>query len=211
MASFIRRIAHVSVLTLLVAAGNASAQSVPEGWRAVADDGRTEAVEFVTMAPGWHLNPGPAALVYEAERVTGDTFRIEYDAFFFASEPSSFGAFFGGRGLEPASYDFFEVMIDMEGRFRLGHRAGPEYHEVIPWTRHEAIAIPTADEAVLNQVVIDVSPARLAVTVNGAEVTAFEPPAYARFEGAAGIRVTEGASVHVARFEFPATGTSAAL
>ncbi len=194
---------NLSVLASLVAAGNASAQSVPAGWSAVADDGRIESVEFVTMAPGWHLNPGPAALVYETDRVTGDTFRIEYDAFLFESGPSSFGAFFGGRGLEPATYDFFEVVIDMEGGFRLGHQAGPEYHEVIPWTPHEAIAIPTADDAALNRVVIDVSPARLAVTVNGVEVTGFEPPAYARFDGTAGIRVTEGASVHVTRFEFP--------
>ena len=202
MVNSIRSLVSLFIVTL-VAAGNVRAQSVPEGWSAVADDGRTEAVEFVTMAPGWHLNPGPAALVYETDRVTSDTFRIEYDAYFFQSEPSSFGAFFGGRGLEPASYDFFEVMIDMEGRFRLGHRAGPEYHEVIPWTRHDAIAIPTAAEAVLNQVVIDVSPARLVMIVNGAEVTSFEPPAYANFAGAAGIRVTDGASVHVTRFDFP--------
>src|SRR5690606_12172830 len=120
-------------------------------------DGRADAVEFVSMAPGWHLNPGPASLLYEADRNTGDTFRIEVDAFFFPGDPYGFGAFFGGRGLEPATYDFFEVVVDTDGRFRLGHRAGPEYHEVVPWTGHAAIAQPSGSEPALNQLAIDVS------------------------------------------------------
>lgn len=208
MRSSIFRLAPAVFGALGLSAVNAASQPLPDGWTAIADSGPSESVQFVAMAPGWHVNPGPAALVYEPARVLSGSFRIEYDVHIFAGEPSSSGVFFGGRNLQPERYDFFEIMLDTQGRYRLGHRAGPEYHEVIPWTRHEAIRIPTADMPGFNQVGIDVSPTRLAVFVNGVEVTGFEPPAYVLFDGAAGIRVSDGADIHVVRLEFPGVGVS---
>lgn len=183
-------------------AADVSAQALPQAWTRVADSGESASVGFMEMSPGWHLGPGPAGLVYQEDHVLGDTFRVEYEAHAFAGDPAAFGVFFGGRGLRPESYDFFEVMLDTSGRYSLGHRAGPEYHEVVAWTEHEAVRVPTAAASALNRLSIDVSPARLAVSVNGVEVVAFPPPEYARFDGTVGLRVGDGANVHVTRFEF---------
>lgn len=148
-------------------AADVSAQALPQAWTRVADSGESASVEFMEMSPGWHLGPGPAGLVYQEDHVLGDTFRVEYEAHAFAGDPAAFGVFFGGRGLRPESYDFFEVMLDTSGRYSLGHRAGPEYHEVVAWTEHEAVRVPTAAASALNRLSIDVSPARLAVSVKG--------------------------------------------
>ncbi|HUE96845.1 MAG TPA: hypothetical protein VMN39_09305 [Longimicrobiaceae bacterium] len=190
-----------ALAVVLATAGGAEAQSLPAGWTAVADASEAANIRFDAMAPGWHLWPGPAALIYQPDRLVEGPFRVELDAHGFTGEPSGYGVFFGTPGPDAAEHDVFEVLLDNQGRFRLGHYAGREYHPVVPWTRHEAIAVPTTGAPAQNDLVLEVSADRLAVTVNGAEVTAFEPPAYFRFDGVVGIRVQEGASVHFTRME----------
>lgn len=195
------RLAVMATVTVTLAAGAAGAQSIPDDWRAAADAADPSEIRVVAMEPGWHISPGPDAVIYQPTSTTDTSYRLEYDAFVFPGEPAGFGVFFGGRGLEPDSYDFFEVLLDGEGRFRMGHVAGPDYHEVVPWTPSTAIATPTADGPANNRLVVDVSAARLSVLVNDVELAAFEPPSYARFDGVAGIRVLEGTEVHVTRLE----------
>ncbi len=175
--------------------------SAQPGWTIVADDGRTGAVQFVEMSPGWHITSRTDALIYQPTRTLDGSFRAEYEVHVFPGEHAAAGVFLGGRGLEPAGYDFFEVMIDSQGRFRAAHRAGSDYHQVVPWTRDEAIRVPT-DQPAANMMTISVSPQRLSLTINGKEVTAFTPPEYARFDGTAGLRITGGVNVHVTRLEF---------
>lgn len=203
MEAMTRRLAIPTALltAVLAAAPDARSQPLPEGWAAVADSGDPAAVDFQAMSPGWHLHPGPAALVYRVGETVDPPFRVEMEAYRFPGEPSGYGVFVGGRGLEPATYDFFEVLLDGRGRYRLGHRAGPEYHEIVPWTAHEAIAVPTSEESGHNVLVVEARDDRFSVSVNGVDVTSFEPPAYARFDGVAGLRILEGANVHVTRLD----------
>lgn len=179
----------------------ANAQS---GWTIVADDGRTAAVDFVEMSPGWHIMSRTDALIYQPARTLDGSFRAEYEVHVFPSQPSAAGVFFGGKGLEPGRYDYFEVLIDSQGRYRIGHRASNAYHEVVPWTPDEVIRVPT-DQPAPNTMAVVVSPERLSVTINDKEVTAFVPPDYARFDGVAGLRIMSGLNVHVTRLEFTDT------
>ncbi len=188
-------------LATLVGAPSAFTQSLPDGWTAVTDAGDATAVSFQTMAPGWHLDPGPAALIYEPGRSAEEPFEVELEAYRFPGDPSGYGIFLGGRGLEPDSYDFFEVLLDARGRYRLGHRAGPEYHEIVPWTAHEAIAVPDGDDAAHNVLTVEARRDRFAVSVNGALLTSFEPPAYALFHGVVGLRTLGDVNLHVVRLD----------
>lgn len=195
-------------LATLMAASGAFAQSLPDGWTAVPDAGDATAVSFQTMAPGWHLDPGPAALIYEPGRTAAEPFEVELEAYLFPGDPSGYGIFLGGRGLEPDSYDFFEVLLDARGRYRLGHRAGPEYHEIVPWTAHEAIAVPDGEDAAHNVLTVEARRDRFSVYVNGTPLTSFEPPSYALFHGGVGLRTLGGVNLHVVRLDV-ATGTPA--
>ena len=179
----------------------AHAQSLPDGWRALADSGAPDAIRLEAMAPGWHLFPGPAAVLYEPERRVDGPFRVVFEAHVFHDAPGGYGIIFGAPALDNSRFEFFEILLDGEGRYRLGHRAGSEYHEVIPWTPHDAIAIPTAGQPANNRMVVEVSPDRLAVLVNGQEVTEFDPPEYVTLEGVIGIRALEGTSAHITELE----------
>lgn len=189
-----------SFLALL--AVGAAGQGQSNGWMVIADDGRVSAIEFVSMEPGWHVTARTDGLIYQPTLILDGTFRAEYDVHIFPGDPAGAGVFFGGQNLAPGSYDFFEVLLDNEGRYRLRHIAGREYHEIIPWTRNEAIRTPTDGASAQNIMVLDASPERFAMSVNGVEVVSFAPPDYARFDGAAGLRVQSGVGVHVAGLEF---------
>lgn len=184
----------------------ASAQSLPAGWRAIADQGDPAAVRLEAMAPGWHHFPGPAAVLYQPERSVDGPFRVQFEAHVFADGPAGHGIFFGAPALDDSRFEFFEVLLDGEGRYRLGHRAGAEYHEITPWTDHAAIAVPTAGQPANNLLALEVSPDRLAVIVNGQELTAFDPPEYFTLDGVVGIRVLEGASVHITQLDVSESG-----
>lgn len=189
------------VALFLLGAPDLRAQDAPEGWTTVTDAADADSVTFVAMAPGWHLYPGPAALVYEPTVTADEPFRVEYEAYRFPGGTSGYGIFLGGKGLEPNTYDFFEVLLDAEGRYRIGHQAPGEFHVVVPWTAHEAIAVPAAEENGHNVLVVEVTDDRFTVRVNGEEVASFEPPDYARFDGVVGLRVLGGANVHVTRLD----------
>ena len=176
-----------------------TAGSFPRGWTAVADAAGAGEVRFVTMTPGWHLHPGPAGVVYRPSRTAEAPFRIEMEALRFPGEPSGYGVFLGGRGLEPGSYDFLEVLLDARGRYRVGRRVGSEYHEIVPWTEHEAIAVPASDGPARNVLVVEARPDRLVASVNGIELTSIEPPS--RLDGVAGLRGLEGVDLHLSRLD----------
>lgn len=200
------RTALACSLALALLAGGAGAdparaQDAPEGWVTVADAADADPIRFAAMAPGWHLYPGPAALVYDPGVSADEPFRVEYEAYRFPSEPSGYGIFLGGRGLEPDTYDFFEVLLDAGGRYRVGHQAPGEFHTVVPWTAHEAIEVPTAEGNGHNVLAVEVTADRFTVWANGTELVSFDPPDYARFDGVVGLRVLEGANVHVTRLD----------
>lgn len=196
------RAAGVTAVTTLALASPASSQDAPpEGWVVQPDSGVAGDVFFVSMAPGWHLTTGPATLVYDPARVADGAFRVEAEAFRFPGEPAGYGVFLGGRGLEPATYDFFEILLDAAGRFRVAHRAGPELHVVVPWTAHDAVVPVPAEGNARNLLAVEVRPPTVTVLVNGTGVTSFEPPEYARFDGVVGLRALGDVNVHVVRLD----------
>jgi hypothetical protein len=191
----------VALAASVVPGGRAWSQALPDGWTVVADRGDTSGINFTAMPPGWHNSPGPAAIIFQPSRTVDESFRVEMEAHNFVDGRGGFGVFFGTPGRAAADHDFFEVLLDGQGRFRLGHWAGLEYHEIAGWTRHEAIRTPTAELPAENRLRVDVSSQRFAVTANGAELISFVPPEYARFGGVLGIRLLENASVHITRLE----------
>lgn len=184
--------------------GGAADRRFPGGWTAVADSGDAPAIRFVTMAPGWHLHPGPAAFAWRPAGAVEVPFRIEMEALRFPGEPSGYGIFLGGRGIETGSREFLEVLLDARGRFRVGRRAGAGYREIVPWAAHEAIAVPTPDDPASNVLVVEARPDRLVVTVNGVEAASLEPEV--RLDGVAGLRALEGVNLHLVRLDVVTDG-----
>jgi hypothetical protein len=57
---------------------------------------------FVTMAPGWHVTTGPAALLYHPDYRTKnmDNFAVEAEIFLFpGTSQEEYGIFIGGKNL----------------------------------------------------------------------------------------------------------------
>ena len=87
-------------------------QKTPADWKWRIDGGNgsvTDAAEprngemtFVTMAPGWHVTTGPAALLYHPDYRTKnmDNFAVEAEIFLFpGTSQEEYGIFIGGKNL----------------------------------------------------------------------------------------------------------------
>ncbi len=193
-------------LALVATAVPALAQDLhpPADWRVRADDGAADdSLHFVEMPPGWHVTTGPGALLWNPATTAAGAFDLEMEAVAFPGDGAGgYGLFFGGQGLEGTAADHFVFVVDREGHYWLYHRAGPEIHEIVPWTAHSAVAAvpPDGGEAV-NVLAVTVRPDSLSFRVNGETVTSFPRPSYFQADGQVGLRVDAGMNVHVTRLE----------
>ena len=175
----------------------------PVGWVVLADGPADSpaTVEFVSMAPGWHLTTGPAALLYDPARAATGSFRVEAETYRFPGGlESGFGIVLGGSELEGPAPDYFAFLIDGTGRYQLHHRDGDTVHMIAEWTAHPAV-VPWTDDTADNILGADVQPDSVRFFVNGEGVAAFARQPYMEFDGVIGLRVEEAVDLHVARLD----------
>jgi hypothetical protein len=176
---------------------------VPVGWVVRADDsvGDGRGIEFVSMAPGWHLTSGSAAVLYDPSTTASGSFRVEAETYRFPGGlESGFGILLGGSGLEGPAPEFFAFLIDGTGRFELYHRAGSEVHPVAERAAHAAV-VPWTEGTADNVLAAQVGPDSIEFFVNGEQVAGFARQPYMEFDGVVGLRVEEGVDVHVTRLD----------
>lgn len=194
------------LLSILLASWThpASAQDgPPPGWLVRGDDtaAADPAVEFVSMAPGWHLTSGPAAVLYDPARAASGAFRVETETYRFPGGlESGFGILLGGSEMEGPAPDYFAFLIDGTGRFQLHHRAGDTIHMISDWMAHPAV-VPWTEGTAENVLATDVRPDSVKFFVNGEPVAGFARQPYMEFDGVVGLRVEGAVDVHVSRLD----------
>ncbi len=171
----------------------------PRDWKIRFDRPADEsAIEFVTMAPGWHITTGPAAILYQPANVARGSYRARAVVDLFPGERrEGFGIFIGGQHLEDDQQTYTYFLLRKDGRFLIKRRAGAETPVLVPWTAHEAIVPHDGGEGTAKNVLeIAVGPEAVGFLVNGQEVASL-PRDQVDAEGIVGLRVNHALNVHV--------------
>ena len=201
------------VLLLLVTAAlplSAQADKRPDGWRVRLDEPGPDSTKlsFVSMAPGWHVTTGPAAILYDPATTARGSFKAETNIFLFkpaSGHAEAFGMFFGGTGLEGAGESYTYFLIRNDGQYLVKLRKGSDTRDVIPWTSSPAIKrFDGKSESVANALTVVASPATVDFLINGTKV-ASRPRNDLTVDGVVGLRVNHRLNLHVSKLEVVAT------
>lgn len=183
----------------------------PGAWKVRADDADAalDDVYFVDMPPGWHITTGPAVILWNPAATASGHYSVEMETFLFdpRSRREAFGLFVGGRDLEGPGQAYVYFLIREGGEFLVKQRGGGRTETVLDWTAHPAIA-SWADrgmgETAKNVLGLDVDDERVRFLVNGEEVAELPRAELPPLDGAVGMRVNHGLSLHVTRIDVTA-------
>lgn len=196
------------------AEGEAETRPPPEGWMVRTDGGASaETIDFLDMAPGWHITTGPAAIFYHPDRTATGTYRVEAETHLFdpGQRREGFGILFGGTDLEGDAQSYGYFLIRRDGSYLVKRRDGAETEVIEGWTEHPAVVgwDERAEDAatVKNVLAVEVGETEVAFHVNGEEVHRVAREELST-DGVVGLRVNHSLNLHVTRLDVtsPASG-----
>jgi hypothetical protein len=188
----------------------AQADKRPDGWRVRFDEPGPDTTKLVfsSMAPGWHITTGPAAIFYNPATTAKGNFKA--DANFFLFKPASghaeaYGIIVGGSALDAAGQAYTYFLIRNDGQYLVKVRKGSDTKDVIPWTTSPAIKLfdGKADD-VANALTVVAGASSVDFLINGTKV-ASKPRADLPVDGIVGLRVNHRLNIHVAKLEVTPT------
>lgn len=193
---------------------NVQGGALPAGWHGRTDrpTQKLSDAKFASMAPGFHITSGPAAIYWrEADQLSSPyTVTATFVQMKAPAHPEAYGIFFGGANLEAASQSYFYVLVRGTGDVLVSHRAGAEVHTLSAWAPNAAVKKQDAAGKATNTLRISAAADSTRVFVNGAPV--FALPGNVAVAGLAGLRVNHNLDVHVSEFTVtrgqPAAATS---
>lgn len=159
--------------------------------------------EFVNMAPGWHATMGPGGALYDPRETADHRFVLSAEMILFpdAAMDAEYGLFVGGRDLgSAATKQWFAFVVRGDGSAAVMHRAGPETHMVMPWTKAAGVKARPDGGSAKNIVELRAEPDSIRFLVNGERVTAFAR-ADLDVNGPFGFRVGKGANLHITNLD----------
>lgn len=177
--------------------------TLPAGWRARVDGtGDLTKVKFETMAPGWHVTLGPAAIFYRAADTASGSFDAVAKFFLFpgASHPEGYGILIGGSDLQGAAQAYTYFLVRSDGKFLIKRRKGDATTKVADWTANAAVKAADSTGHAENELSVQVKDGKVSFMANGKEVYS-APAADLDTKGVVGLRVNHNLSVHVAKLE----------
>jgi hypothetical protein len=186
-------------------AGQRGEANLPAGWnlRLDRDNQNPAEVQFMEMAPGWHVTTGPSTILWNAGTTASGNYRVEseYRLFDPGQRREAFGIFVGGQDLEGEDQRYTYFLIRRTGEFIVKERRGAEAPTLIDWTEHDAIR-PWQEGAtsVPNTLAVEAGDDLVRFYVNDALVAEL-PRAELSLDGTVGLRVNHGLNVHVTRLD----------
>ncbi|CAN5770904.1 hypothetical protein BH23GEM11_BH23GEM11_02580 [soil metagenome] len=197
------------------AAHHAAVPGLPDGWMAHFDaaagggehaaHAAAEGLSFEEMAPGWHIETGPAGIFYRHEFRGEGTFAVESEIHLFdpGERRESFGVFFGGSALhDPETRRYAYFLVRRDGSFMIRERRGTELVDVAGWTEPEAVPgwddRPEGAMSVPYVLRMEAGETDVVFLVNGQEVRRV-PRSDVSVDGHFGLRVNHSLSLHVTR------------
>ena len=202
--------AGMAVLSLTMA-GPAAGQSgenfeKPPTWKVRYDSGDAGERDYLVMRPGWHVNPGPAAVLWDPGSFASGDYAVTSTIFLFPEgqgEPPSevdapFGLMLAARNLDGSSASYVSFLLRNDGSFRVARHAGDETRVIVPWTTHDAVVVWTeqSEGTAKNLLSVDVTEEVVTFWVNDAEVSSL-PRSELPMSGVVGVRAGVGLSLHI--------------
>lgn len=186
-------------------AGARGEANLPEGWhlRLDRDNQNPADVQFMVMAPGWHITTGPSTILWDPTTTASGNYRVESEIHLFdpGERREAFGIFVGGRDLDGENQHYTYFLLRRTGEFIVKRRDGEEAPTLIDWTAHDAIRPwePGA-ETVTNVLAIEAGAEYARFYVNDALVAEL-PRAEVPLDGIVGLRVNHMLNLHVTRLD----------
>lgn len=179
------------------------------GWKARLDDKDTKEykvtdTKMIAMGPGYHVTSGPAAIYYDAKNAQKNepfTISASFGQRVAPKYPEAYGLFLGGKGLDDAAkqtYVYF--LVRGTGEYFIAHRAGPDVHKIVNWTKSDAVKAQDEKGAASNALSVAAGSDSVRFLVNGKQVHAISRAEITDVSGDAGIRVNHNLDVHVGGF-----------
>ncbi|HEX5387058.1 MAG TPA: hypothetical protein VFW66_10185 [Gemmatimonadales bacterium] len=176
---------------------------LPPGWTARTDsDSDLVDVKFVTMAPGYHVTLGPAAILYRAaDKMTGPFHvSVTFTQTKAPPHPEGYGIFIGGKNLDGPARQYTYFMIRGDGRYLIKRRSGDSTSSIISgWSRHPAIVHADRSGKATNDLEVVMAPDKASFMVNGREVYNADPRLFDA-AGIVGLRINHNLDLHIADY-----------
>lgn len=178
----------------------------PPTWRVRYDTDEAGERDYLVMRPGWHVNPGPAGILWDPGSFASGNYAVTSTIFLFPAgqgEPPSevdapYGLMLAAEGLDGASPAYITFLLRNDGRFRVARHAGNETRDIVPWTAHDAVAVRTeqSEGTAKNVLSVDVTEEAVTFWVNDERVSSL-PRSELPMEGVVGVRAGAGLSLHI--------------
>ena len=200
----------LALLSLIIAPAAAAQSGVnfekPPTWRVRYDTGESGERAHLVMRPGWHVNPGPGAILWDPGSIAGGNYAVGSTIFLFpagqgdppAQVDTPYGLLLAGEDLDGASPSYITFLLRNDGSFRVAHHAGDETHEIVPWMPHEAVVVwaEQSEGTAKNLLAVDVTDEFVTFWVNDEQVSSL-PRAELPMSGIVGLRAGAGLSLHI--------------
>ena len=192
-------------VALLATATSLAAQGRPAGWTIVTDASGVQpgagGVSMVTMSPGFHVETGPAAILFDSTMTARGAFRLQATIHLFnpGTRAEGFGVFFGGRGLGTAEARYSYALVRRDGRALLKVRDGGTTRTVRDWTASNAVPIWSGTgqgASVKYPLVLEATADRVRLMI-GATTVLDAPRRELPSDGIVGLRINHALNVHV--------------
>lgn len=180
---------------------------IVEGWSARPDRGTLENLKFVRMGSGFHVNVGPAVILYR----DGDAVSGQYEVSGSFTQTSSlghahsYGLIIGGTDLQAAGQTYTYFLVRGDGVYLVKQRDGEQLTVLTEggdrsgYVKHSAIHVEDADGKATNELSIRVRANEVEFLVNGAVVMT-APKSRVHTNGIAGIRINHNLDIHIGSF-----------
>jgi len=177
--------------------------TLPTGWMARTDGGAAMTnVKFVTMAPGWHITLGPAAIFYQPTDTTSGNAHLVglFHLFPGATHPESFGLFLGGQDLQGPNQSYTYFLIRGDGKFMIKRRLGDKTTKVMDWTANTAVKAADSTGHSSNELTVVIKDGKVSFMANGKEVYSANA-ADVDTKGVVGARINHNLSIHLEKLQ----------
>lgn len=161
---------------------------------------KADETRFVAMPPGWHVTPGPGALLYHPDYQGKGNFSVEAEIFLFPGDSQEeYGIFLGGRSMGPnESPSFIAFVARRDGKGSVIHRGGMS--PILDWRTNDGILPHPGKDTAKNILRVDANATDVVFSANGKEVIKL-PRAGLTLEGQFGFRIGKGMNIHASRLD----------
>ncbi len=192
-------IAAPALVAALVALPAIGFQGFPAGWKAKADRGSADAVQFTESGGMMHLNMGrvTASFYNPSWMKSGNyTYSARLTQEQKASHPVSYGIVIGGMGLDGATPMYTYFLVRQAGEYYIANWEGAGPKAVVAWTADPAINKEGADGKQENTLSVQVQGNNVIFSVNGKQVKTLQK-SQVHTDGTLGFRVGHTLNVMV--------------